>query len=43
MLFGATLTPIFTVLLGTDFDLLAAGLVGGSAGYAVDKVRRGRT
>jgi predicted branched-subunit amino acid permease len=42
MLFGAVLTPLFTVLLGKDFDLLAAGLVGGSAGYAVDKARRGQ-
>ena len=40
MLFGAALTPLFAVLLGKDFDLLAAGLIGGTAGYAVGKARR---
>ncbi len=43
MLFGAVLTPIFASLLGKDFDLLAAGLIGGTAGYAVGKVRRSRS
>ena len=43
MLFGAILTPLFAVLLGKDFDLLAAGLIGGTAAYAVGKARRGRS
>ena len=43
MLFGASLTPFFTLLLGKDFDLLAAGMIGGTAGYAVGKARRGRS
>jgi predicted branched-subunit amino acid permease len=43
MLFGAVLTPMFAVLLGRDFDLLAAGLLGGTAGYVIGKVWRGRS
>jgi predicted branched-subunit amino acid permease len=43
MLFGAVLTPLFAILLGKDFDLLAAGLIGGTAGYAAGKTRRGRS
>ena len=43
MLFGAVLTPLFSVLLGKDFDLLASGLIGGTAGYTVGKVRRSRS
>ena len=43
MLFGAFLTPLFSTLLGKDFDLLAAGLLGGTAAYAVGKVRRRRS
>jgi predicted branched-subunit amino acid permease len=38
---GFALAPIFSVLLGRDFDLLAAGLVGGTAAYLADKFRRG--
>jgi predicted branched-subunit amino acid permease len=40
ILLGFGLAPIFNVLLGRDFDLLAAGLVGGTAAYAADKLRR---
>ena len=40
MLLGAALAPAFHLLLGQDVDLLAAGLVGGTAAYAVGKVRR---
>jgi predicted branched-subunit amino acid permease len=43
MLFGAVLTPLFASLLGKDFDLLASGLIGGTAGYAVGKVQRSRS
>ena len=43
MLFGAVLTPVFASLLGKDFDLLASGLIGGTAGYLVGKVRRARS
>lgn len=43
MLLGGFLAPLFHVLLGKDFDLLAAGLIGGTAAYAVGKVRRGRS
>jgi len=39
MLLGAGLAPLFNVLLGKDFDLLATGLIGGTAGYAVGKAR----
>jgi predicted branched-subunit amino acid permease len=42
MLFGAVLAPAFHILLGKDFDLLAAGLVGGTAAYALGKARPGR-
>src|ERR687894_2184443 len=35
MLLGGALAPAFNVLLGKDFDLLAAGLLGGTAAYAV--------
>jgi predicted branched-subunit amino acid permease len=41
VLLGFSLTPTFNALLGRDFDLLAAGLVGGTAAYAADKLRRG--
>ena len=41
VLLGFALTPTFNVLLGRDFDLLAAGLVGGTAAYLADKLRRG--
>jgi len=37
---GFGLAPIFTVLLGRDFDLLAAGLLGGTAAYVAGKLRR---
>jgi predicted branched-subunit amino acid permease len=43
MLMGAILTPLFHVLLGKDFELLAAGLIGGTAAYVVGKIRRGRS
>jgi predicted branched-subunit amino acid permease len=43
MLLGACLTPLFAALLGKDFDLLAAGLIGGTAGYGVGKVGRRRS
>jgi predicted branched-subunit amino acid permease len=42
MLFGAALTPLFASLLGKDFDLLAAGLIGGSGAYVIGKLRRSR-
>jgi predicted branched-subunit amino acid permease len=41
VLLGFALTPTFNVLLGRDFDLLAAGLLGGTAAYLADKLRRG--
>jgi len=43
MFFGALLTPLVHSLIGKDFDLLAAGLIGGTAAYAVGKLRRGRS
>jgi predicted branched-subunit amino acid permease len=41
MLLGFASTPMFNALLGRDFDLLAAGLSGGTAAYFADKIRRG--
>ena len=43
MLLGSALAPFFNVLLGKDFDLLAAGLIGGTAAYAFGKLRRRRS
>jgi hypothetical protein len=40
MILGAVLAPGLQLLLGKDLDLLAAGLVGGSAAYAVGRIRR---
>jgi predicted branched-subunit amino acid permease len=37
---GFALAPIFTFLIGKDFDLLATGLVGGTAAYGVERMRR---
>lgn len=42
MLLGAVLAPAFNVLIGKDFDLLAAGLLGGTLAYAIGKIRRGQ-
>lgn len=39
MLLGGALAPAFNVLLGKDFDLLAAGLFGGTAAYGFGKMR----
>jgi predicted branched-subunit amino acid permease len=41
VLLGFCLTPTFTVVLGKDFDLLAAGLAGGTAAYLADKLKLG--
>jgi predicted branched-subunit amino acid permease len=41
VLLGFAMTPTFNTLLGKDFDLLAAGLFGGTAAYLTDKLRRG--
>ena len=37
---GFSLTPTFNALFGKEFDLLAAGLAGGTAAYLADKLRR---
>ena len=37
MALGGALAPLFNVLLGKDLDLLAAGLIGGTAAYLVGK------
>jgi hypothetical protein len=42
MLLGAALAPAFNALLGKDFDLLAAGLVGGTMAYGFGKIERGQ-
>ena len=42
MLLGAALAPAFHILLGKDVDLLAAGLVGGTAAYAIGKIGSAR-
>jgi predicted branched-subunit amino acid permease len=40
LLLGAALAPGFQLLLGKDVDLLATGLVAGTAAYAVGRLRR---
>ncbi|HEX2726847.1 MAG TPA: AzlC family ABC transporter permease [Beijerinckiaceae bacterium] len=42
MLLGAALAPAFHILLSKDVDLLAAGLVGGTAAYAIGKAGAAR-
>jgi predicted branched-subunit amino acid permease len=37
---GFALAPVCTLLLGKDFDLLATGLIGGTAAYATGKLRK---
>jgi hypothetical protein len=37
---GFGLSPIFGVLLGRDFDLLATGIAGGTAAYLVGRMQR---
>jgi predicted branched-subunit amino acid permease len=39
---GFALAPAALWLAGRDFDLLVIGLVGGTAAYALDRLRRGR-
>jgi predicted branched-subunit amino acid permease len=39
---GFVLAPLSTALLGKDLDLLATGLLGGTAAYGVGRLRRGR-
>lgn len=39
---GLALAPLSTELVGKDFDLLATGLVGGTAAYLLQKTRRAR-
>jgi predicted branched-subunit amino acid permease len=43
ILLGFALAPLFHILLGKDFDLLAAGMIGGSAAYAIGKTGRSRS
>jgi predicted branched-subunit amino acid permease len=38
---GLVLAPVFHALLGKDLDLLAAGLVGGTAAYGIGRLRTG--
>jgi predicted branched-subunit amino acid permease len=38
MLLGGALAPAFNILLGKDFDLLATGIVGGTAAYGIGKL-----
>jgi predicted branched-subunit amino acid permease len=40
--FGFALAPLFTSLIGRDFDLLAVGLVGGTAAYLLGRRMRVR-
>lgn len=39
---GFALAPLSTRLAGQDFDLLFVGLIGGTAAYVIDRVRRRR-
>jgi predicted branched-subunit amino acid permease len=38
---GFALAPLATAVVGKDFDLLVTGFVGGTAGYLVQRARRG--
>jgi predicted branched-subunit amino acid permease len=40
VLLGFALAPTFNALLGKNFDLLAAGLAGGTVAYLADRLRR---
>jgi predicted branched-subunit amino acid permease len=40
ILLGFALAPVFTGLIGRDFDLLATGLVGGTAAYLLGRRQR---
>jgi predicted branched-subunit amino acid permease len=42
IVFSLLLTPVATWLVGKDYDLVAAGLVGGTAAYWIDRVMRMR-
>ena len=35
-----SLTPLATLVVGTDYDLVAAGLTGGTLAYAADRLAR---
>jgi len=37
---GFVVTPLFTATIGRDFDLLATGVVGGTAAYLVGRLRQ---
>ncbi len=39
---AAVFTPLATFLVGTDYDLVAAGLIGGTLAYGVDRLLRRR-
>jgi len=43
LVLGAALAPVANATLGADFDLLAAGLIGGTAAYLVGRRRRARS
>ncbi len=36
---GFMVTPLFTITVGRDFDLLATGILGGTAAYLIGRVR----
>ncbi len=40
LVLGALLAPLFTLLVGPDFDLLATGLVGGTLAWLIGRNRR---
>ncbi len=40
LVLGAALAPLFTLLVGPDFDLLATGLVGGTLAWLIGRGRR---
>jgi predicted branched-subunit amino acid permease len=37
---GFLVTPLFTMAVGRDFDLLAAGVFGGTAAYVIGRIRQ---
>jgi predicted branched-subunit amino acid permease len=39
---GFCLAPVLTALIGREFDVLTAGVVGGTAAYGLDRLRRAR-
>jgi predicted branched-subunit amino acid permease len=42
IVFALMLTPVATLFVGSDYDLVVAGLVGGTVAYAIERLLRGK-